>query len=165
MVGRASDPGSDGNAQPYPFTDLADPGRRRGSFEIGIDVPIEELLVLVIREAALRVMLIGQLTLVGESIVSFDGAVDDIVFDRAARPPAILITDDAALGASFEHFAVGDRWRGLIQLADDRGYPVRGAKIARVDRHDAFAHVSETLTTWRQARRATPAAADLTPSG
>jgi hypothetical protein len=134
------------------------------SFEIGIDVPIEELLVLIVREAALRVMLIGQLSLDGELIVSFDGPVEDAVFDRAARAPPILITDDEALSASFDNFAVGDRWRGLIHLADGPGHPVHGDKLARVDRHDAFTHVRDTLATWRQARRASHAAGDVTPS-
>ncbi|CAN5523653.1 hypothetical protein BH10PSE14_BH10PSE14_19050 [soil metagenome] len=126
-------------------------------------MPVEELLVLVVREAALRVMLIGQLSLAGELVVSFDGPVDNAVFERAARAPAILITDDEALGASFEHFASGDRWRGLIHLADDRGHPVRGHKVARVDSSEAFAHVRETLATWRQARQTKPVVSDVTP--
>lgn len=139
--------------------------RAEFSFEIGIDVPIEELLVLVIREAALRVMLIGQLTLGGELIVSFDGPVENPVLDRTARSPAILITDDDALGASFERFAAGDRWRGLIHLADGSGHPVRGEKIARVDSREAVAQVRETLARWRQARQNPPAVRAVTPSG
>jgi hypothetical protein len=115
-------------------------------------VPIEELLVLIVREAALRVMLIGQLSLDGEVLVSFDGPVDDAVLERTARAPAILITDDDTLAASFDRFAAGDRWRGLIHLADHRGHPVRDAKVARVARSEAFAHVRDTLQTWREAR-------------
>ncbi|MEG3143407.1 hypothetical protein U1839_01960 [Sphingomonas sp. RT2P30] len=136
----------------------------RNSIEIGIDVPADELLVLVVRDAALRVMLVGQLSLGGESIVSFDGPIADAAFERIARPPAILITDDEALGASFAAIAEGERWRGLIHLADDRDDPVRGDKVARVDRREAFAQVSATIASWRRARHTRRALADLTTS-
>jgi hypothetical protein len=124
-------------------------------------VPADELLVLVVRDAALRVMLVGQLSLGGESIVSFDGPVADAAFERIARAPAILITDDEMLGGTFAEMAQGERWRGLIFIADDRA---GGDKVARVDRRDAFAQVSATLAAWRTARRSPRALADLTPS-
>ncbi len=109
-------------------------------------------------------MLVGQLSLGGESIVSFDGPIVDAVFERIARPPAILITDDDMLAASFEHLAASERWRGLIHLADDPRDPVRDDKVARVDRREAYAQVSETLAAWRTARSAPRDVADLTPS-
>ncbi len=64
-----------------------------------IDVTFDELLVLIVREAALRGLLIGQLSLAGEVLVTYDGPLDDTAFDRTARPPAILITDDEAVAA------------------------------------------------------------------
>lgn len=134
------------------------------SFEIGIDVPADELLVLVVREPALRVMLVGQLSLDGESIVSFDGPIANAALERIARPPAILITDDEALGASFATIAAGERWRGLIHLADQPDVPVEGDKVARLDRREAFAQISATLATWRRAKRVSRTLADLTPS-
>jgi len=115
-----------------------------------IDVTFDELLVLIVRDAALRGLLIGQLSLAGEVLVTYDGPLDDSAFDRTARPPAILITDDDAVAALFWILARGDRWRGFIHLAD--GAPARTDKVARVDRAEAAAQVRETLTIWRTAR-------------
>jgi len=118
---------------------------------VGIDVTFDELLVLVVRDAALRGLLIGQLSLAGEVLVTYDGALDDTAFDRTARPPAILITDDDNVAISFETLAEGDRWRGFIHLADEYDAP-RMHKMARVERARASEQIRETLTIWRQAR-------------
>jgi hypothetical protein len=118
---------------------------------VGIDVTFDELLVLIVRDAALRGLLIGQLSLAGEVLVTYDGALDDTAFDRIARPPAILITDDDDVAILFETMAEGDRWRGFIHLADGRDTP-RTHKVARVDRARASEQIRETLALWRQAR-------------
>ncbi len=115
-----------------------------------IDVTFDELLVLIVREAALRGLLIGQLSLAGEVLVTYDGPLDDTAFDRIARPPAILITDDGAVAALFATLAQGDRWRGFIHLAE--GAPTCTGKVATVDRAQATAQIRETLTMWRTAR-------------
>jgi hypothetical protein len=115
-----------------------------------IDVTFDELLVLIVREAALRGLLIGQLSLAGEVLVTYDGPLDDTTFDRIARPPAILITDDGAVAALFATLAQGDRWRGFIHLAD--GTPTCSGRVATVDRARATAQIRETLTMWRTAR-------------
>ncbi len=115
-----------------------------------IDVTFDELLVLIVRDAALRGLLIGQLSLAGEVLVTYDGPLDDTAFDRTARPPAILITDDEAVAALFAILAQGDRWRGFIRLGD--GGPACIDKIATVDRAQAAAQIRETLTIWRTAR-------------
>jgi hypothetical protein len=120
-------------------------------FGAGVDVTFDELLVLVVRDAALRGLLIGQLSLAGEVLVTYDGALGDAAFDRIARPPAILITDDPMVAASFEPLAGGDRWRGFIHLGDTYDAP-RTRKVARVDRAEAAAQIRETLAAWRQAR-------------
>lgn len=118
---------------------------------VGIDVTFDELLVLVVRDAALRGLLIGQLSLAGEVLVTYDGALDDTAFDRTARPPAILITDDDNVAISFETMAESDRWRGFIHLADGRDAPP-AQKVAKVDRARAAEQIRETLTVWRTAR-------------
>ncbi|MES2043740.1 MAG: hypothetical protein V4475_07670 [Pseudomonadota bacterium] len=115
-----------------------------------IDVTFDELLVLIVREAALRGLLIGQLSLAGEVLVTYDGPLDDTAFDRTARPPAILITDDETVAALFGILARGDRWRGFIHVADCG--PTRTDKVATVDRAQATAQIRETLTMWRTAR-------------
>jgi hypothetical protein len=117
----------------------------------GIDVTFDELLVLIVRDAALRGLLIGQLSLAGEVLVTYDGSLDDTAFDRIARPPAILITDDAVVAALFEALAEGDRWHGFIHLSEEYHAP-RARKIVRVDRAQAATQICATLATWRQAR-------------
>lgn len=120
-------------------------------FGSGIDVTFDELLVLIVRDAALRGLLIGQLSLAGEVLATYDGALGDMAFDRIARPPAILITDDAMVAARFEALADGDRWHGFIHLGDEYHAP-RARKIVRVDRAQAAAQICATLAAWRQAR-------------
>jgi hypothetical protein len=116
-----------------------------------IDVTFDELLVLIVRDAALRGLLIGQLSLAGEVLVTYDGSLDDTTFDRTARPPVILITDDDAVAARFETLVEGDRWRGFIHLVDE--YEASHThKMARVDRARATAQICETLAAWRHAR-------------
>jgi hypothetical protein len=118
---------------------------------VGIDVTFDELLVLIVRDAALRGLLIGQLSLAGEVLATYDGALDDPAFDRIARPPAMLITDDDDVARSFETMAEGDRWGGFIHLADGRdASPTH--KVAKVDRARACEQIRETLAVWRQAR-------------
>lgn len=115
-----------------------------------IDVTFDELLVLIVRDAALRGLLIGQLSLAGEVLVTYDGSLDDTAFDRTARAPAILITDDDTVAGLFGTMAKGDRWRGFIHLADDG--PACTGKIAAVDRAQATAQIREILALWRTAR-------------
>ena len=117
----------------------------------GIDVIFDELLVLIVRDAALRGLLIGQLSLAGEVLVTYDGALEDPAFDRTARSPAILVTDDSAVAASFETLIEGDRWRGFIYLGDPHHAP-RTGKIASVDPTQATPQIRATLAAWRQAR-------------
>jgi hypothetical protein len=117
----------------------------------GIDITFDELLVLIVRDAALRGLLIGQLSLAGEVLVTYDGSLDDRTFDRTARPPAILITDDDIVAGRFEALVTGDRWRGFIHLVDQDGAS-HGHRVARVDRAQAAAQIRDTLTAWRNAR-------------
>jgi hypothetical protein len=114
-------------------------------------VTFDELLVLIVRDAALRGLLIGQLSLAGEVLVTYDGPLDDAAFVRVARPPAILITDDGMVAAGFDGLADGDRWRGFIYLVEE-GAVRRAGRIAWVDRARAAPQIRETLTAWRQAR-------------
>ena len=118
---------------------------------IDIDVTFDELLVLIVRDAALRGLLIGQLSIAGEVLVTYDGPLDDTTFERTARPPAILITDDDMVAVQFDTLVEGDRWRGFIHLVDDYDAP-RTHKVAKVDRARAAEQIRDTLTVWRQAR-------------
>lgn len=118
---------------------------------VGLDVTFDELLVLIVREAALRGLLIGQLSLAGEVLVTYDGALDDKALDRIAPPPAILVTDDDLVAARFIALADGDRWSGFIHLCDTYD-PPGPRRLTRVDRSRAGAQIRETLTAWRMAR-------------
>lgn len=118
---------------------------------VGVDVTFDELLVLIVRDAALRGLLIGQLSLAGEVLVTYDGSLDDKALDRTARPPAILITDDDLVAARMVTLADDDRWYGFIHLADRYDAP-RTRRHARVDRARAGAQICETLAAWRLAR-------------
>ncbi len=112
----------------------------------------EVLLVLIVRDAALRSMLIGQLSLDGELLVTYDGSLDDEVFDRSARPPAILITDDDGVAAPFDALARGDRWLGFIHLVEEGAMPHAEGKVARVARGDAPLQIRAALARWRGPR-------------
>lgn len=118
---------------------------------VGLDVTFDELLVLIVRDAALRGLLIGQLSLAGEVLVTYDGSLDDKALDRTAPPPAILISDDDLVAMRFIALADGDRWSGFIHLCDTYDAP-GPRRFTRVDRSRAGAQIRETLTAWRMAR-------------
>ena len=108
------------------------------------------LLVLIVRDAALRGVLIGQLSLDGELLVTFDGSMDDAAFDRSARPPAVLITDDDGVAARFDELAAGDRWCSFLHLCDDVGAaPHSCPRAVRIARSDAPAQIRVALAGWR----------------
>ena len=114
-------------------------------------VASEELLVLIVRDAALRGALIGHLSLDGELLITYDGPVDDAALDRSARPPAILITDDDDVAALFATLAGGGRWIGFIHLTDGHAAPAPGEQVACVGRAAAPLRIRETLLRWRGA--------------
>lgn len=116
-----------------------------------MDVSSDELLVLIVRDPVLRGLLIGHLSLSGEVLVTFDGALDDEVLDRIAPPPAVLITDDDAVAARFPARDGRDRWVGLIHLSDGEAAP-HGERRARIDPARAGQQVIDTLAAWRVAR-------------
>ena len=118
---------------------------------VGTDVTFDELLVLIVRDAALRGLLIGQLSIAGEVLVTYDGSLDDKALDRTAPPPAILITDDDLVASRFVALVDGDRWYGFIHLTDGYDVPCSHRRT-RVDRAQAGAQICETLAAWRSAR-------------
>src|SRR5438045_3065411 len=77
-----------------------------------------ELIVLIVRNDALRSALIARLSLQGESLVTLDVGPQDPVLDRIARAPKILVVDSESLGDQLSSLVDGGGWKRIIILAD-----------------------------------------------
>ncbi len=106
-----------------------------------------ELLVLIVRESALRSALIARLSLAGESIVTLTGDPGDPILDRIAPAPKILIVDSESLGDGLQLLLDSEKWARIIILADRA--EEFADRVCVIDRRDALAAVGRDLTRWR----------------
>jgi hypothetical protein len=112
-------------------------------------VAATDLLVLIIRDSGLRSTLIGRLSLAGESLVTFDGEIDDPALERAVRRPAILITDAVSPNSPLLAPVEDDRWRGIIVLSEETESRGDNAPVRVIDKRHAIAGVPALLASWR----------------
>jgi hypothetical protein len=112
-------------------------------------VAATDLLVLIIRDSGLRSTLIGRLSLAGESLVTFDGEIDDPALARAVRRPAILITDAVAPSSPLLAPGEEDRWKGIIVLSEEPEGRNDAAPVRVIDKRHAIAGVPALLADWR----------------
>ena len=108
-----------------------------------------ELLVLIARDSALRSALIARLSLAGESIVTFDGDLNDPVLDRIAPAPKILIVDSESLGDLLRLLLDSEKWTRIIVLTD-RVEEFPADRVCIIDRRDALVAVELELRRWRR---------------
>ncbi len=116
-----------------------------------------DLLALMVRDLGLRSTLIGCLSMLGESILSIEGAFDDPAIRRHARPPVILIADLESLDGRLDELLAMRYWKGIIVIAEaaapldnDQVRDQVRDQVQMVGLSDALSHVVETLADWRR---------------
>ncbi|QNA85345.1 hypothetical protein G4G27_16085 [Sphingomonas sp. So64.6b] len=107
-----------------------------------------DLLTLMVRDPGLRSILIGRLSMLGESILSLEGSFDDPAIRRHARPPAILIIDLESLDGRLDELLATQHWKGIIILAETAA-PLGNDRVRMIGSSEAPSHVVETLAGWR----------------
>ncbi|CAN5413461.1 hypothetical protein BH10PSE15_BH10PSE15_08780 [soil metagenome] len=110
-----------------------------------------ELIVLMLREIALRCALIGQLTTGGETVLSFDGNPLNIVIAKTVTLPAILIIDEPTLGAHLCAIRKLKRWDRIIVLSDRQHTPEHPCDPNWIALDDVPAGIIAVLRAWRTA--------------
>ena len=107
-----------------------------------------ELIVLIVRNDALRSALIARLSLQGESLVTLDVGPQDPVLDRIARAPKILVVDSESLGDQLSSLVESGGWKRIIILADHALHSSSG-QVCTIDRQEALVAVGRELALQR----------------
>jgi hypothetical protein len=107
-----------------------------------------ELIVLIVRNDALRSALIARLSLQGESLVTLDVGPQDPVLDRIARAPKILVVDSESLGDQLSSLVDGGGWKRIIILADHARHS-SSDQVCTIDRREALFAVGRELALQR----------------
>lgn len=109
-----------------------------------------ELLVIVIRDPALRCALVGELSLEGESLLTLDAAQLSRAIEPISPRPAILITDVDGPADEFHGLRMLYPW-DLILVTNDLGQiPHTGGPLLVVGRRDALTLIPAALANWRR---------------
>lgn len=109
-----------------------------------------DILVLVIRDAGLRSMLSGRLSIEGELVMTYEGPYDARALARLARDPSILVTDDATVARRSAAPAAADPWIGRILIVARRTRSQVNDNLEIVDRATAARDIRLTLERWRE---------------
>jgi hypothetical protein len=109
----------------------------------------EDLLTLMVRDLGLRSALIGRLSMLGESILSLEGSIDQPAIRQHARPPVILIIDLESLDGRLDELLATRHWKGIIIIAETAA-PSDNDQVRMVGLRDALSRVVETLADWRR---------------
>ena len=110
-----------------------------------------ELLVIVIRDPALRSALVGELSLDGESLLTLNAPQLPRAIGPISPRPAILIADIDEPGDEFHELRMLYPW-DLILVAHDRDEIAdAGEPILVVERRDALTLIPAALASWRRA--------------
>jgi len=106
-----------------------------------------EVIVLIVRNDALRSALIARLSLQGESLVTLDVDPQDPVLDRIARAK-ILVLDSESLGDQLPSLLDGGQWKRIIILAD-HARASSSNQVCTIDRREAHIEVGRELALRR----------------
>ena len=106
-----------------------------------------EVIVLIVRNDALRSALIARLSLQGESLVTLDVDPQDPVLDRIAHAK-ILVLDSESLGDQLPSLLDGGQWKRIIILAD-RARENSSDRVSTIDRREAHIEVGRELALRR----------------
>jgi hypothetical protein len=107
----------------------------------------QEVIVLIVRNDALRSALIARLSLQGESLMTLDVDPQDPVLDRIARAK-ILVLDSESLGDQLPSLLDGGQWKRIIVLAD-RAWESSSNEVCTIDRREAHIEVGRELALRR----------------
>jgi|EndMetStandDraft_4_1072995.scaffolds.fasta_scaffold396589_1 hypothetical protein len=110
------------------------------------------LIVLAVREPAMRSALAAQLTLAGVDLVTAH-EVDGPVLRRSVRRPAVLILDEHTVVSRppewLDALVAEPYWRQIVVLCDIlETHGPRDARLVHLDRHHAREAIAELLPTW-----------------
>lgn len=111
----------------------------------------KEVLVLIAADIALRSVLVARLSLQGETVITFDDAVQFLAAKRAAPQPAVLIIEVSGPGEHDRVFA-HHPWDLILGLHPP-GEATGDGAIVRLEHGDALTRIPEVLADWRRARQ------------
>jgi hypothetical protein len=114
-------------------------------------MPAKELIVLIVRDVALRSALIARLSLEGESLVTLNADPLDPLVARVAARPTILVIDTHTLDGRLERLHATDRWERIIILGDSAD-GVDTGRACLIDPGKGILAVGHELARWRLER-------------
>jgi hypothetical protein len=113
----------------------------------------KEVLVLIAGDVGLRSVLVARLSLQGETVITFDDAVQFLAATRLGPRPAVLIIEVSGAG-QHDHVFAHHPWDLILGLHPPGEAAAGDGAIVRLEHGEALIRIPEVLADWRRAREA-----------